>query len=94
MKYTWGMLDSRQTKTDENEKLAGTQWEHQECSILCFTETWLQGDIPDTEVYLSDCEINWQTRLLFKNIEIHALHKRPTFFPHYLTLNETNPSLS
>uniref|UniRef100_A0A3P9PET0 heme oxygenase (biliverdin-producing) n=1 Tax=Poecilia reticulata TaxID=8081 RepID=A0A3P9PET0_POERE len=60
------------------------QWEHQECSILCFTETWPQGDIPDTEVYLSDCEINWQTRLLFRNIEIHALHKRSTFF--FLTI--------
>lgn len=35
---------------DELEALARTQTEYIECSLMCFTETWLHDQIPDSNV--------------------------------------------
>ena len=35
---------------DELAALAGSQREYRECSVMCFTESWLHQDIPDVNV--------------------------------------------
>lgn len=42
-----GNVRSLTNKTDELAALVKTQREYRESSLLCFTETWLHGDIPD-----------------------------------------------
>lgn len=45
-----GNVRSLANKLDEITTLANSQREYRECSLLCFTETWLNEDIPDCAV--------------------------------------------
>ncbi|CAN9505300.1 unnamed protein product [Ophioblennius macclurei] len=38
---------------DELMVLALSQWEYRECSLMCFTETWLHSDIPNDNVTIA-----------------------------------------
>lgn len=42
-----GNVRSLGNKTDELSALINSQHAYRECSLLCFTETWLNGNIPD-----------------------------------------------
>ncbi|KAI4895084.1 hypothetical protein NFI96_026219 [Prochilodus magdalenae] len=45
-----GNVNSLANKTDELAALVRNQRLYRECSLLCLTETWLTGNIPDTNV--------------------------------------------
>ena len=45
-----GNMRSLANKVDKLEALARTQREHREPSIMCFTDTWLHEQIPDSNV--------------------------------------------
>ncbi|KAI3359122.1 hypothetical protein L3Q82_002666 [Scortum barcoo] len=45
-----GNVRSLGNKTDELAALVKTQRENRECSIFCFSETWLHSHIPDSSV--------------------------------------------
>ncbi len=45
-----GNMRSLANKLDEIATLTSSQQEYRECSLLCLTETWLKGDIPDGAV--------------------------------------------
>ncbi|KAJ8390513.1 hypothetical protein AAFF_G00103100 [Aldrovandia affinis] len=45
-----GNVRSLANKMDELTALARSQAEFRECSIMCFTESWLHKDIPDNNV--------------------------------------------
>ncbi|XP_036944052.1 uncharacterized protein LOC119013532 [Acanthopagrus latus] len=45
-----GNVRSLGNKTDELAALVKTQREYRECSIFCFSETWLHSNIPDNSV--------------------------------------------
>nr|XP_054598774.1 uncharacterized protein LOC129163848 [Nothobranchius furzeri] len=47
-----GNVRSLANKMDELQALSRTQPEYQQCSVMCFTETWLQDHIPDSNVSL------------------------------------------
>ncbi|KAK0144392.1 hypothetical protein N1851_017240 [Merluccius polli] len=40
-------------KTDELTTLASSECVYPECSLLCFTETWLNDNIPDCAIELA-----------------------------------------
>ncbi|TWW53626.1 hypothetical protein D4764_0122180 [Takifugu flavidus] len=48
-----GNVRSLANKMDELEALTRTQREYREASIMCFTETWLHGLIPDSNVTIA-----------------------------------------
>ncbi|KAI4874712.1 hypothetical protein NFI96_009725 [Prochilodus magdalenae] len=48
-----GNVRSLANKTDELSALIRTQREYRECSILCFTESWLNQNVPDSHVHLN-----------------------------------------
>ncbi|KAK0140095.1 hypothetical protein N1851_022981 [Merluccius polli] len=48
-----GNVRSLGNKMDELTALARSQKEYRECSIMCFTETWLHQDIPDDNVSIA-----------------------------------------
>ncbi|KAI4897872.1 hypothetical protein NFI96_027461, partial [Prochilodus magdalenae] len=45
-----GNVNSLASKTDELAALVRNQWLYRECSLLCLMETWLTGNIPDTNI--------------------------------------------
>ena len=45
-----GNVRSLANKTDELEMLTRSQREYRQCSLMCFTETWLHENIPDCSV--------------------------------------------
>nr|XP_054604483.1 uncharacterized protein LOC107395178 [Nothobranchius furzeri]XP_054604484.1 uncharacterized protein LOC107395178 [Nothobranchius furzeri]XP_054604485.1 uncharacterized protein LOC107395178 [Nothobranchius furzeri] len=47
-----GNVRSLANKMDELQALSRTQLEYRQCSVMCFTETWLQDHIPDSSVSL------------------------------------------
>ncbi len=47
---TMGNVRSLANKMEELTALARSQTEYRECSLMCFTETWLHQDIPDDNV--------------------------------------------
>lgn len=47
-----GNVNSLTNKTDELASLVKNQRLYRECSLLCFTETWLTPDTPDANVEL------------------------------------------
>ena len=49
-------------KTDELAALIKTQKEYRECSVLCFTETWLHSYIPDHSVVVPSFSTVWADR--------------------------------
>ncbi|KAI4877950.1 hypothetical protein NFI96_008564 [Prochilodus magdalenae] len=48
-----GNVNSLANKTDELAALVRNQRLYRECSLLCLTETWLTGNIPDRDAKLS-----------------------------------------
>ncbi|KAI4873044.1 hypothetical protein NFI96_028699 [Prochilodus magdalenae] len=48
-----GNVRSLANKTDELSALIRTQREYRECSILCFTESWLNQNVPDSHLHLN-----------------------------------------
>ncbi|KAI4899536.1 hypothetical protein NFI96_002056 [Prochilodus magdalenae] len=48
-----GNMRSLANKTDKLSALIRTQREYRECSILCFTESWLNQNVPDSHVHLN-----------------------------------------
>jgi ribosome assembly protein 1 len=48
-----GNVRSLANKTDELTALASGQCVYRECSLLCFTETWLHRNIPDCAIELA-----------------------------------------
>ena len=48
-----GNVRSLVNKTDKLTALASCQYVYQECSLLCFTETWLHRNIPDCAIELA-----------------------------------------
>lgn len=51
---TSGNVRSLANKVDELESLIRTQREYRESSIMCFTETWLHEQIPDSNITIPD----------------------------------------
>lgn len=45
-----GNVRALANKLDEVTTLVNSQWEYRKCCLLCFKETWLNGDIPDCAV--------------------------------------------
>ncbi|KAI9999393.1 hypothetical protein NQD34_018253 [Periophthalmus magnuspinnatus] len=48
-----GNVRSLANKMDELTALAQSQREYRECSLMCFTETWLHEDVPDDNVTIA-----------------------------------------
>ena len=57
-----GNMRSLGNKMDELAVLIKTQREHRECSVLCFTETWLHSHIPDHSVAVPGFSTVWADR--------------------------------
>lgn len=51
---TMGNLRSLANKTDKLTALSQSHREYSECSLMCFTETWLHQDIPDDNATITD----------------------------------------
>eukprot|EP00064_Thunnus_orientalis_P018456 superscaffoldBa00004262_g18555 len=49
-----GNVNSLPNKSEELEALVKNQRAYRECSLMCFTETWLNNNIPDSCVELPD----------------------------------------
>lgn len=65
----WATLDRWLTRIDELTALARSQREYHECSLLCFTETWLNLDIPNANVSIKGYQTVQADRNCTKNIK-------------------------
>ncbi|KAL6470590.1 hypothetical protein MHYP_G00217090 [Metynnis hypsauchen] len=54
-----GNVRSLANKMDELTALASRQRNYQECSLMCFSETWLHQDIPDDNVSIDGVQTIW-----------------------------------
>ncbi|TWW55959.1 hypothetical protein D4764_09G0010090 [Takifugu flavidus] len=90
-----GNVRSLANKMDELEALTRTQREYREASIMCFTETWLHGLIPDSNVMIaafSTVNKRWnpehihvKERVCSPDVELIAIGLRPYYLPREFT---------
>lgn len=66
-----GNARSVANKIDELSALIKTQREYRECSMLCFSESWLHADIPDANVSIP----GFQTVRADRNAELSGKKK-------------------
>jgi len=57
---TMGNLRSLASQMDELAALARCQSEYDENSVFCFTNKWLQKDIPDSNVSADGFQVVWE----------------------------------
>ncbi|KAI4892795.1 hypothetical protein NFI96_002483, partial [Prochilodus magdalenae] len=89
-----GNVRSLANKTDELSALIRTQREYRECSILCFTESWLNQNVPDSHVHLNGFTTVRADRVYHQtvkevicqpDIELCVVGMRPYYLPREFT---------
>ncbi|TWW79918.1 hypothetical protein D4764_10G0009480 [Takifugu flavidus] len=82
-----GNVRSLANKMDELEALTRTQRESREASIMCFTETWLHGLIPDSNVTIAGFTTASGPRHHRgrPDVELIAVGLRPYYLPREFT---------
>ncbi|TWW67364.1 hypothetical protein D4764_02G0004050 [Takifugu flavidus] len=90
-----GNVRSLANKMDELEALTRIQREYREASIMFFTETWLHGLIPDSNVMIAGfstvnrwCNpeyIHVKERVCSPDVELIAIGLRPYYLPREFT---------
>ncbi|XP_017541663.2 uncharacterized protein LOC108413582 [Pygocentrus nattereri] len=72
-----GNVNSLVNKTDELAALVRNQRIYRECSLFCFTETWLTANIPDANVNIP----GFVTTVCCRDVELLAVSLRPYYIP-------------